>query len=180
MCGGSLELCHHFRSLWFVTLCQPPPQVRAPPYLNTYTMRRKCCKIWLLKRSTMALFFKPPPSPPAPIPSHHISIAEDEKFALHVAKHFRLALENLAHLMKEASGEREPSLSHHYISGTLSIFNDPKYEPLWPIFYPTTHFETNLLRQIHAIRTDLKEINATTTPPAPPPPNRPPSMLPHL
>ena len=113
--------------------------------------------------------FKPPPPPPVPIPSHYISIAEDKKFALHVAKHFRLALDNLAHLMMEASGEREPSLSHHYISGTLSVFNDPKYEPLWPIFYPTTHFETNLLRQIHAIQTDLKEITATTTPPTPPP-----------
>lgn len=120
----------------------------------------------------MALFFKPPPpSPLAPIPSHHISIAENKKFALHVAKHIRLALDNLTHLMGEASGERGPSLSHHYISGTLLVFSNPKYELLWPILYPTTHFETNLLWQIHAIRADLKEIaTTTTTTPAPPPP----------
>ena len=94
----------------------------------------------------MALFFKPPPPPPAPVADSIVTQAEMEKFAAQVTKHLHHALSTLAALLQEASGnERESLICHHYISETLVVFGDPKYEALWPIFYPTSQFETNLL-----------------------------------
>lgn len=43
---------HHFDRCGSATPCLPPPAIEVPPYLNTYSTRRKSCKIFPLTPST--------------------------------------------------------------------------------------------------------------------------------
>ena len=95
----------------------------------------------------MALLIKPPPLPLLPKPNLYLSKFEREDFANKVTEHLQFSLINLRSFMEEALTEdkRGPSICHHYISETLTTISDPECEPLWPVFYPTSQFETNML-----------------------------------
>ena len=61
-------------------------------------------------------------------------------------------------------GPTDLALHHYYTSTILTVFGNESFKPLWPVFYPTSQFETNLLRQVHAIHADLKELPLNTPP----------------
>jgi hypothetical protein len=110
----------------------------------------------------MALFFKPPPPPPAPTPYSPPSQRDSASFEERVLEPLHSALSSLTGLLQ---GPTDPSLHHYYSSSILTIFGDEDFKPLWPVLYPTSQFETNLLRQVHAIRADLKELPLNAPPP---------------
>ena len=97
------------------------------------------------------------PTPYSP-PSQRDSASFEEQ----VLEPLHSALSSLAGLLQ---GPTDPSLQHYYSSSVLTIFGDEDFKLLWPILYPTSQFETNLLRQVHAIHADLKELPLNAPPP---------------
>jgi hypothetical protein len=80
------------------------------------------------------------------------------------------ALGTLAYTICDPLGQLSPSHLHHLMSEVLQILSDKDVEAVWPIIYPSSMFETNLMRQIHAIHSDLKDLPLATTLPTPPAP----------
>jgi hypothetical protein len=90
----------------------------------------------------MALFCKPPPPIPAPTPYSPPSQWDSTNFEEQVLEPLHTAFNNLRGILQ---GTTSPSLHHYYTSNTPTIFGDEDLKLLWPIFYPTSQFETNLL-----------------------------------
>lgn len=116
----------------------------------------------------MALFFTPPPPPPAPTLYEPPTPDEVDQFEEEVLAPFSSFLENWLGRLRGISGDLSPSMTHYATSALLEEFGRERYKAIWPLFYPTTIFETNLLRQVHTIRSDLA--NLPRTPPTEPTP----------
>ena len=118
----------------------------------------------------MALFFRPPPSLPAPTAFSPLSNEDIHHYQETLLEPLRCALRDFAYVVCDPLEKLSPSHLHYLMSEVHQILSDKDTEPAWPIIYPSSMFETNSMRQIYAIRSDLKEIPLATTPPAPPAP----------
>ena len=78
-----------------------------------------------------------PYSPPSP--------EEAGEFQEKVLEPLLFALQNLAFYAKNSLGSLSPSHLHYLTSEVHQILGDKDVEPAWPVLYPPTQFETNLL-----------------------------------
>ena len=84
-----------------------------------------------------------------------------------VTRPLETALDNLVQLFQDLEETPNESLHYFYTTGFLEILGDSSWTPLQPIFYSTSHFEGNILRLLHGIRTEIKEITHNTPPNVP-------------
>ena len=82
-------------------------------------------------------------------------------------------ISTLRDLDDDSDPERSQSHCHYIISQVLTLLGSATNSPLWPAFYPTSQFESDLLDQLQAIRIDIEEIPRNTTPTRPPTPPAP-------
>ena len=118
----------------------------------------------------MALSLQPPPPPPAPLSYSPPSEEDISAFERHVARPLTAAIDNYAVYLQEL--EETPNESNHYFMATwiLEILGGESSKPVWPILYPPSRFEDNLLRHLRCIQDKIKQIPHHTTPARPPPP----------
>ena len=113
---------------------------------------------------------QPPPPPLAPLSYTPPTPGEITDFGRLVIRPLETALDNLVQCFQDLEESPNESLRYYYTSRFLEILGDPSRAPLQPILYPSSHFEDNILRLLHDISTEIKEIPRTTTPTEPAPP----------
>ena len=118
----------------------------------------------------MALLLQPPPPPPAPLSYSPPSSGEISEFGRTVVRPLETALDNLVQYFQDLEETPNESLCYYYTAGFLEILSDSSCSPLQPILYPASRFEDNILRLLHGIRTEIKEVTRTTPPTEPTPP----------
>lgn len=111
----------------------------------------------------MALSFQPPPPPLAPntfVPPTSDLINHFEKS---VIEPFSRALDNLKIWFQEAKEDEDLiqtlSQKYHFTTHLLELFGDKDPWPLWPILYPPSRFEENLLRQLQFIHNGVDNLH---------------------
>jgi len=82
----------------------------------------------------------------------------------------RSVLTNLVSYFQDLEETPNESAHYYYITRVLGILGDESHRPVWPVLYPSSRFEDNLLKLLHGIRTEIKEIPRTTPPAKPAPP----------
>ena len=123
----------------------------------------------------MALLLQPPPPPSAPLSYTLPTPDEASGFGRLVIRPLETALDNLVQYFQDLEETPNESLCYFYTTRFLKIIGDASCSPLQPILYPSSHFEDNILRLLHGIRTEIKESTQTN-----PPPSHPPLRLPQL
>ena len=118
-------------------------------------------------REGMALLLQPPPPPPAPLSYSPPSPGEISEFGRTVTRPLETALDNLVQLFQDLEETPNESLHYFYSTRFLEILGDSTRTLLQPILYPTSRFEGNILRLLHGIRTEIKEITHNTPPNVP-------------
>jgi len=118
----------------------------------------------------MALFLQPPPPPPAPLSYSPPSTKEASQFKKLVEQPLEKALNNLAAHFHDLEKTPNESARYYYITRILEMLSDESFRPTWPIFYPSSHFEDSIIKVLHDIQTEIKEIPRTTPPTEPTPP----------
>ena len=93
----------------------------------------------------MVLFLQPPPPPPVPTPYFSPSPTEVKKFQEAIIDPLTDALDKLLYFIQNHQGQPSPSLLHYYGTMVFETLSDKKSRLIWPIIYPSSQFETNLL-----------------------------------
>jgi len=122
----------------------------------------------------MALFLQPPPPPLAPLSYSPPSSEVVSQFKRLVEQPLETALDNLVLHFQDLNETPNESTHYYCITRALEILGDESHRPVWPVLYPSLRFEDNLLKLLHGIRTEIKEIPAPL--PLLNPPLQPPSL----
>ena len=112
----------------------------------------------------MALFLQPPRPPPAALSYSPPSPEEVSQFKRLVKQPLKRALNNLMSHFQDLEETPNESTCYYYITRVLEILGDESCRPVWPVIYPSSHFEDNLLKLLHGICTEIKETPHTTSP----------------
>ena len=118
----------------------------------------------------MALFLQPPPPPPVPLSYSPPSTEEVSQFKRLIEQQLEKALDNLVSHFQDLEETPNESTRCYYITRVLKILSDKSHRPIWLVLYPSSCFEDNLLKLLHSIQTEIKEIPHTTPPAEPTPP----------